>query len=93
MITPHLLPEAAFSELAQGAGRPATMRLLGEAQLSKHLMLLHAIAQTVCRRPVPGWSPVRAALRRSWPGYRPPRPKPPTGCSAYLTWAGGCTTS
>lgn len=46
MITPHLLPEAAFSELAQGAGRPATMRLLGEAQRSKHLMLLHAIAQT-----------------------------------------------
>lgn len=46
VITTHLLPDAAFSELAQGAGRPATMRLLGDAQRSKHLMLLHAIAQS-----------------------------------------------
>jgi HEXXH motif-containing protein len=45
VITNHLLPDAAFSELARGGGRPATMRLLGDAQLSKHLMLLHAIAQ------------------------------------------------
>jgi hypothetical protein len=43
MITSHLLLEAAFSELAQGADGPATMRLLGDAQRSKHLMLLHAI--------------------------------------------------
>jgi HEXXH motif-containing protein len=55
MITTHLLPEAAFSELAQGAGRPATMRLLGEAQRSKHLMLLHAIAQAAVG---PGAGPV-----------------------------------
>ena len=44
MLTSHLLPEAAFSALAEGAGRPATIRLVRDAQLSKHLMLLHAIA-------------------------------------------------
>ena len=43
-IASHQLPEAAFCELADGGGGPATMRQLGEAQLSKHLMLLHAIA-------------------------------------------------
>jgi HEXXH motif-containing protein len=55
MITAHLLPEAAFSELASGDGRPATMRLLGEAQRSKHLMLLHGIAQAAVG---PGAGPV-----------------------------------
>ena len=44
-ITNHPLPEAAFTELAEGGGSPATMRLLGDAQRSKHLMLLHAIAE------------------------------------------------
>ncbi len=45
MITNHHLPQAAFSELANGGGSPATVRLLGDAQRSKHLMLLHAIAE------------------------------------------------
>jgi HEXXH motif-containing protein len=45
LLTSHLLPEAAFTALAEGAGRPATVRLLRDAQLSKHLMLLHAIAE------------------------------------------------
>ena len=45
MITNHHLPQAAFSELANGGGGPATVRLLGDAQRSKHLMLLHAIAE------------------------------------------------
>jgi HEXXH motif-containing protein len=44
VVTPHLLPEVAFTELAEGAGGPATIRLLHEAQLSKHTMLLHAVA-------------------------------------------------
>jgi len=44
-ITNYPLPEAAFIELADGGGSPATMRRLGEAQRSKHLMLLHAIAE------------------------------------------------
>ena len=44
-ITNHPLPEAAFTELADGGGSPATMRWLGDAQRSKHLMLLHAIAE------------------------------------------------
>lgn len=43
-ITNYPLPEAAFIELADGGGSPAAMRRLGEAQRSKHLMLLHAIA-------------------------------------------------
>jgi len=43
-ISNHPLPEAAFTELAEGGGNPATMRRLGDAQRSKHLMLLHAIA-------------------------------------------------
>jgi hypothetical protein len=43
-ITNYPLPEAAFIELADGGGSPATMRRLGEAQRSKHLMLLHAVA-------------------------------------------------
>jgi len=44
-ITNHPLPEAAFTELAEGGGGPATMRRLGDAQRSKHLMLLHAVAE------------------------------------------------
>ena len=45
LITAHLLPEAAFTALAEGAGDPAVIRLLRDTQLSKHLMLLHAIAE------------------------------------------------
>jgi len=44
-IANHPLPEAAFTELAEGGGSPAAMRRLGEAQRSKHMMLLHAIAE------------------------------------------------
>jgi HEXXH motif-containing protein len=45
LITTHLLPDAVFSALAEGGGDPAAIRLLHNAQLSKHLMLLHAIAE------------------------------------------------
>jgi HEXXH motif-containing protein len=44
LLTSHLLPDAAFRALAAGTGPPATIRLLRDAQLSKHLMLLHGIA-------------------------------------------------
>ena len=44
MLTTHLLPEATFRALAEGADRPDTIRLLRDAQLSKHQMLLYAIA-------------------------------------------------
>lgn len=47
MITAHLLPDAAFTALAEGGGDPTTIGLLHDAQLSKHLMLLHAIAEAV----------------------------------------------
>jgi len=89
-ITNHPLPEAAFTELADGGGSPATMRRLGDAQRSKHLMLLHAIAEAATG---PGAGP--AAFRA---GYKQlariqgRRPGPPPGCSAYPTWADGCTT-
>jgi HEXXH motif-containing protein len=54
----HLLPEAAFSELAEGGGGQATMQRLSEAQLSKNLMLLHAIAEGAT-----GTQPGAAAFR------------------------------
>jgi HEXXH motif-containing protein len=44
LITHHLLPEAAFAALAEGGGDRAAIQLLHDAQLSKHLMLLQAVA-------------------------------------------------
>jgi len=44
-IKTHWLPEEAFTALAVGEGDPAVIRLLREAQQSKHTMLLHAIAE------------------------------------------------
>ena len=58
-VTNHPLPEASFIELAEGGGSPATMRWLGEAQRSKHLMLLHAIAAAAAG-PEPGSAAFRA---------------------------------
>lgn len=43
-IKTHRLPEGAFAALAAGEGDPAVIRLLREAQQSKHTMLLHALA-------------------------------------------------
>ena len=40
----HRLPETAFAALAAGGGDSDVIRLLREAQQSKHTMLLHAIA-------------------------------------------------
>ena len=44
MITTHSLSAAAFTELAVGAGGSEVARQLRAAQLSKHLMLLHVVA-------------------------------------------------
>ena len=41
----HRLPETAFTALAAGRGDPAVIRLLQGTQQSKHIMLLHAIAE------------------------------------------------
>ena len=41
----HQLPDTAFTALAAGGGDSAVIRLLREAQQSKHTMLLHAIAK------------------------------------------------
>ncbi len=41
----HRLPDTAFTALAAGGGEPAVIRLLREAQRSKHTMLLYAIAE------------------------------------------------
>ena len=55
-VTNHPLPEASFIELAEGSGSPATIRRLGEAQHSKHLMRLHAIAAWLLGLPhLGGW--------------------------------------
>ena len=62
-VTNHPLPEASFTELAEGGGSPATMRRLGEAQRSKHLMLLHAIAAAAAG-PEPGPAAFRAGYER-----------------------------
>ena len=62
-ITNHPLPEAAFTELAEGGGSPATMRRLGDAQRSKHLMLLHAIAEAAAG-PEPGPAAFRAGYEQ-----------------------------
>jgi HEXXH motif-containing protein len=45
LITTHSLSADAFMELAGGAGDSAVVRQLREAQLSKHLMLLHVVAE------------------------------------------------
>lgn len=62
-VTNYPLPEASFIELAEGGGSPATMRRLGEAQRSKHLMLLHAIAAAAAG-PEPGPAAFRAGYER-----------------------------
>jgi HEXXH motif-containing protein len=45
LTTTHSLSADAFMELAGGAGDSAVVRQLREAQLSKHLMLLHIVAE------------------------------------------------
>jgi HEXXH motif-containing protein len=45
LITTHSLPADAFTALAGGAGDNFVVGRLREAQLSKHLMLLHVVAQ------------------------------------------------
>ena len=44
MITTHSLSAGSFSELAEGTGDSVVVRELREAQLSKHMMLLHVVA-------------------------------------------------
>jgi HEXXH motif-containing protein len=64
LLTSHLLPEAAFRALAEGTADPAQTRLLGHAQLSKHLMLLHAIADAASADGAAGAGP--AAFRAGY---------------------------
>jgi HEXXH motif-containing protein len=65
LITTHRLPEDAFIALANGAGDPIVIRHLREAQLSKHLMLLYAVAEDADGADPS--SPATAAFRA---GYR-----------------------
>jgi HEXXH motif-containing protein len=44
-IETHKLPETAFAALATGEGDPGVICLLRRVQQSKHMMLLHAIAE------------------------------------------------
>ena len=61
MIPTHSLPGDAFIALATGAGDSRVIRYLREAQHSKHLMLLHAMAKTAAGAEPP--SPAIAAFR------------------------------
>ena len=45
MIPAHSLPDDAFIALANGVGDSGVVRHLHEAQLSQHLMLLHAVTR------------------------------------------------
>jgi HEXXH motif-containing protein len=64
LITTHSLPVDAFVALAGGAGDSVVVRQLREAQLSKHLMLLHIIVEAADRAEP---SPATAAFLA---GYR-----------------------
>jgi HEXXH motif-containing protein len=61
VLTAHTLPEVAFTALAEGGGDPDTIRLLRDAQLSKHLLLLHAISGAAV-----GSDPGAAAFRAGY---------------------------
>jgi HEXXH motif-containing protein len=65
LIATHSLSSDAFLELASGAGDSSVVRQLREAQLSKHLMLLHVVAEAAGREDAP--SPATAAFHA---GYR-----------------------
>jgi HEXXH motif-containing protein len=65
LISTHTLSAAAFMELASGAGDSAVVRQLHQAQLSKHLMLLHVVAEAAAATDPP--SPATAAFLA---GYR-----------------------
>lgn len=51
LIPTHSLSADAFTALADGAGDGAVVRQLREAQLSKHLMLLHVVADAAAVEP------------------------------------------
>jgi len=65
LITVHRLPEDAFTALANGEGDPVVVRHLREAQHSKHLMLLHAVAETVDSTDL-----ASLEVAAFWAGYR-----------------------
>ena len=65
MITTHSLSADAFLELAGGAGSSLVVRELREAQLSKHLMLLHVVAEVA-----DGIDPPSRATAAFRAGYR-----------------------
>ena len=72
MIATHDLPSGALAELAGGDGNRATVAFLRAAQHSKHLMLLHAVAQAAVEaaHPLDGTGTQSRALDAFWAGYR-----------------------
>jgi HEXXH motif-containing protein len=65
LITTHSLSADAFTELASGAGDSEVVGQLREAQLSKHLMLLHVVAEAAA-----GVDPPSVATAAFRSGYR-----------------------
>jgi HEXXH motif-containing protein len=64
LITTHSLSAGAFLELAGGTGDSVVVRQLREAQLSKHLMLLHVVAEAAAGVDPP--SPAAVAFRAGY---------------------------
>ena len=90
LLSAHTV-ETAFTTLAKGGGDPDTIRLLRDAQLGKHLLLLHAIAETATGHD-PGAATFRAGYE-CWPRSRPLTLALLPGCSALPHmggWAHDC---
>jgi HEXXH motif-containing protein len=57
LVTTHSLSADAFTQLAGGAGDSAVVRQLRGAQLSKHIMLLHVVAEAASMIDPPSRAP------------------------------------
>jgi len=94
MIATHSLPVDAFMELASGAGDSVVVRQLREAQLSKHLMLLRAVAEAADSVQPPSRS--TAAFRAGYRLLEEVRSADPAAVARQLTlpqvgsWAHDC---
>jgi HEXXH motif-containing protein len=93
LITAHSLSADAFMALADGAGDSAVVRQLREAQLSKHLLLLHVVAEAAAVGPS---SAETAAFRAGYQLLAKAQASDPGAVARLLTlphigsWAHNC---
>jgi HEXXH motif-containing protein len=94
LITTHSLPADAFAKLAGGAGDSVVVRRLQEAQLSKHLMLLHVVVEAAGVVEPP--SPAAAAFRAGYELLAEAQAADPAAVAGLLalphigSWAHAC---